>query len=199
MYDGHNVNRNHYLKGVIILIKVFCALKNVMDKEKMNIKAVQEQTRLSRTTIGNLIHHRSTGIQFDTLSVLCSALNCNPGDLLIKHDIELEFNTIKNEIIDISELKKESSNDDERTKKLANFDINCIFKLDNDAHDINFQIESTFSYTDKYLDIEEYVPSILFNQFINDNNFPYYIQDYITNELRTFFNGQIMLFFSENN
>ena len=45
-----------------------------------------KETGISHTTLWRLKKGKALGINFDTLEKLCSALNCQPGDLLLRTD-----------------------------------------------------------------------------------------------------------------
>lgn len=159
--------------------KVFCNLKEVMAGRGYNIKKLQEETSLSRTTISNLINHYTAGIQFETLALLCDTLNCNPEDLLKLHEFDVSF---EEKDVSFMELEK----DNEATRNLLQVTIECKVLLDSKKYDVEFDLECDFVYfTDPNLDydINEIVPSILFKNFITDNDFPDYIRDYITKSL----------------
>lgn len=53
----------------------------ILAKRKLNISQVAELTGLSRNTISALYHETAKGIQFQTLELLCSYLDCEIGDL----------------------------------------------------------------------------------------------------------------------
>jgi len=42
-----------------------------------------KETKLTPLTISNLANGKTGGIEFATLSAICEALNCQPGELLI--------------------------------------------------------------------------------------------------------------------
>lgn len=55
-------------------------LRVLMAEREMNIQDVATETKLSRTTISNLINGYSKGIQFETLEKLSAILKCEPVD-----------------------------------------------------------------------------------------------------------------------
>ncbi len=57
-------------------------LSKLMGIQRLTIQDVHEKTGLNRNTISNLYHEKAKRIDFVTLDKLCTALNCQPGDLL---------------------------------------------------------------------------------------------------------------------
>ncbi len=41
-----------------------------------------EEAEIAKNTVLSLYHERAKGVTFEVLDKLCSALNCQPGDLL---------------------------------------------------------------------------------------------------------------------
>lgn len=57
-------------------------LSKIMGMKRINMTEIARQTGLSRNTVFLLYHEKSERMDFTTLSKLCSALDCQPGDLL---------------------------------------------------------------------------------------------------------------------
>ena len=53
-----------------------------MGERRMTISETAKLAGISYTTLDNIYHNNTKGIEFDTLDKLCFALNCKPGDLL---------------------------------------------------------------------------------------------------------------------
>lgn len=76
---------------------IYSNLRVKMAERGLNIKAVQEKTKLSRTTISNLYNGYSDGIKFHTLETLCELFNCTPNELLQILEInilDIKFNLL---------------------------------------------------------------------------------------------------------
>ncbi|QGX39925.1 helix-turn-helix domain-containing protein [Permianibacter aggregans] len=54
----------------------------VMAKRKMSLTELSEQVGISMTNLSLLKTGKVKGIRFQTLSALCLALQCQPGDIL---------------------------------------------------------------------------------------------------------------------
>ena len=59
-----------------------CHLSKILGAKRINMSELAKQTGLSRNTIFLLYHEKSERIDFATMNKLCTALNCQPGDLL---------------------------------------------------------------------------------------------------------------------
>lgn len=57
-------------------------LSRVMGEKRIRIQELSERTGLSRSTISMLYNEKAGRIDFKTLEKLCSALDCQPADLL---------------------------------------------------------------------------------------------------------------------
>lgn len=164
-----------------------------MKEQNLNIKKVQESTTLSRTTISNLINHISTGIQYETLASLCELLKCQPGDLLVLHDFELQFKDEESSIIEISR-------DTEGTEDLLELTLSCDILLDNQKYKASFKTECNFWYnlSSTDLDIIDFKPSMKYEHFLKQNNFPYYIVEIINKRLENYIHDWIGNFVAFN-
>ncbi len=59
-----------------------CNLSTLMGAKRIKIKDLHESTGLARDTISGLYNEKAKGVTFEVLAKLCTALNCQPGDLL---------------------------------------------------------------------------------------------------------------------
>ena len=54
----------------------------VMAQRKMSLNALTAEVGISLTNLSLLKNGHVRGVRFNTLSAICKALNCQPGDLL---------------------------------------------------------------------------------------------------------------------
>ena len=68
-------------------------LSILMGEKRYNMQDVFERTGISRNSISNLYHERSSRIDFETLSRLCDLFDCQPSDILlnVKEEKETEY------------------------------------------------------------------------------------------------------------
>lgn len=57
-------------------------LSILMGEKRYNMQDVYEKTGISRNSISNLYHEKSSRIDFDTLDRLCDLFDCQPSDIL---------------------------------------------------------------------------------------------------------------------
>lgn len=57
-------------------------LEKVMKEKDLNIGTLAEKAGMHRNGISKIINGKNTGIEFETLAKLCTALNCDVGDIL---------------------------------------------------------------------------------------------------------------------
>lgn len=57
-------------------------LSKILGMQRINMSELAELTGLSRNTIFLLYHEKTERIDFKTLDKLCTALKCQPGDIL---------------------------------------------------------------------------------------------------------------------
>lgn len=57
-------------------------LSKIMGAKRINIQALSELTKLSRSTISNIYNEKVNRIDLDTISSLCKVLECKIDDLL---------------------------------------------------------------------------------------------------------------------
>ncbi|MBS4193474.1 helix-turn-helix domain-containing protein [Lederbergia citri] len=63
-------------------------LEKVMKEKGYNIGTLAEKAEMHRNGISKIINGKNNGIEFDTLDKLCTALDCNVGDIIehVKND-----------------------------------------------------------------------------------------------------------------
>jgi len=54
----------------------------MMAKRKMSLNELASKTGISNTNLSILKTNKAKAIRFSTLELICSALNCQPGDIL---------------------------------------------------------------------------------------------------------------------
>ncbi len=59
-------------------------LDDLLEKAGKSLYAVQKETGLAYTTLWKLRSGRANSITFDVLDKVCAALECQPGDLLVR-------------------------------------------------------------------------------------------------------------------
>ena len=61
---------------------IIVRLDRMMADRKMSLNELSEQIGLSTVNLSLLKNGKVKGIRFNTLSAICQALNCTPGDIL---------------------------------------------------------------------------------------------------------------------
>lgn len=92
-------------------------LKELMEKNKISINKLSNETGLSRPTLTSLLNNDSKGVQFDTLETLLDYFNISIADLLIVTDREITF--YYNELVSMKNLLWAEENT-ETSKKSKN-------------------------------------------------------------------------------
>lgn len=54
----------------------------MLARRKMSVTELSERVGITMSNVSILKNGRAKAIKFDTLSKICKALNCQPGDLL---------------------------------------------------------------------------------------------------------------------
>lgn len=67
-----------------------CNLASILQEKKKTITEVSKETNISRTTLTALSSNKSSGIQFETIDVLCSFLDIKPGDLFLYSSLDID-------------------------------------------------------------------------------------------------------------
>ncbi|MEW6211035.1 MAG: helix-turn-helix transcriptional regulator [Acidobacteriota bacterium] len=60
-------------------------LTEKLEQAGMTAYRLAQLTEIHETQIGRLKNGKAKGITFETLDKLCEALNCEPGDLLVRN------------------------------------------------------------------------------------------------------------------
>ena len=68
-------------KGVVI-VAIKCYLSRALGERRINISGFSKSAGIARNTITSLYHEEAKGITWGVLDKLCTALNCQPGDLI---------------------------------------------------------------------------------------------------------------------
>lgn len=63
-------------------VKELLARKEQLLQKQVFIKDIAEETGLHRNTISNMLNHRNTNYNDETIIQLCLYFDCEPGDLL---------------------------------------------------------------------------------------------------------------------
>lgn len=173
---------------------IHCNLRVLMAERGLNIQNVKDQTTLSRTTISNLYNNYGSGIQFDTLTQLCTLLKCTTGDLFTFVNVSVSFNDIsidctvdmksKNQIKDPSEWE-EVGNYAYRAK--SKFLINLMLKYEGELLVFDFEVDTSVLFNK--------LKQIIFKDILISDNFylnldnlkaPVYVIDYIEEQFDKF-------------
>jgi len=59
-------------------------LTEKLEEAEMTAYRLAQITEIHETQIGKLKNGKAKGITFETLDKICAALNCEPGDLLVR-------------------------------------------------------------------------------------------------------------------
>lgn len=57
-------------------------LSRLLGERRLNQKRLAQMTGLRPSTVNAIYHERATRIDYDVLDRLCTALGCQPGDIL---------------------------------------------------------------------------------------------------------------------
>lgn len=57
-------------------------LSELMGRKRLKISDVIEKTGLARNTVADLYHAKAKRVDIETLDKICTALECNVGDIL---------------------------------------------------------------------------------------------------------------------
>ena len=64
------------------MAKVVCHLDELLESRGMTLAALSEQVGVTPVNLSVLKNNRAKAVRFTTLTMLCEALDCQPGDLL---------------------------------------------------------------------------------------------------------------------
>ena len=70
--------------------KIILRLDRVMADRKMSLNELSEKVGVANVNLSKLKNGRVSAIRFSTLSAICEALHCQPGDILEYKDEENE-------------------------------------------------------------------------------------------------------------
>lgn len=62
--------------------KIVLELDAVMKDRKMSLGELADRVGITNVNLSKLKNNRVTAIRFSTLSAICDALDCEPGDIL---------------------------------------------------------------------------------------------------------------------
>lgn len=172
---------------------IHCNLRVLMAERGLNIQNVKDQTTLSRTTISNLYNNYGSGIQFDTLTQLCTLLKCTPGDLFTFVNLSVSFEDIstdlkvdmmsKNQIKDPSEW--EGGNYAYRAK--SKFLINLMLKYEGELLVFDFEVDTSVLFNKlKQIIFKDILISDEFHLNLDNVKAPVYVIDYIEEQFDKF-------------
>lgn len=68
--------------------KIIVRLDRVMADRKIGLNELSEKVDISNVNLSKLKNGRVSAVRFSTLTALCEALHCQPGDLLEYSDTE---------------------------------------------------------------------------------------------------------------
>ncbi len=86
------------MKRIVVRLEVMLA------RRKLKARALAEQIGITEANLSLLRTGKVKGVRFDTLALLCEALNCTPGDLLEVEDKAANEGT---ETVTLSPLRME--------------------------------------------------------------------------------------------
>jgi len=66
--------------------RVICRLDDLLEERGLTLTALSNQVGVSLVNLSVLKNQRAKAIRFSTLTALCEALDCQPGDLFVVQD-----------------------------------------------------------------------------------------------------------------
>ncbi|RRD46447.1 helix-turn-helix domain-containing protein [Tessaracoccus sp. OH4464_COT-324] len=63
--------------------RVTCRLDELLERHGLTLAALAEQVGVTPVNLSILKNQRARAIRFTTLTALCDALDCQPGDLFV--------------------------------------------------------------------------------------------------------------------
>jgi len=57
-------------------------LSRILGERRIKMSELAEEAGIAKNTVLSLYHERAKGVTFEVLDKLCTALDCQPGDLL---------------------------------------------------------------------------------------------------------------------
>lgn len=61
--------------------RIVCHLDDLLDRKGMTLTALSEVVGVTPVNLSILKNNRAKAVRFETLTALCDALECQPGDL----------------------------------------------------------------------------------------------------------------------
>lgn len=68
--------------------KIILRLDRMMVERKMSLNELADKVGISHVNLSKIKNNRVTAVRFSTLSAICEALACQPGDILEYRDEE---------------------------------------------------------------------------------------------------------------
>lgn len=62
--------------------RIILRLDRVMADRKISLNELAERVGISNVNLSKLKNNKVTAVRFSTLSAICEALDCQPGDIL---------------------------------------------------------------------------------------------------------------------
>ena len=83
LYVLRKYNQSCYnmIKGVVAMA-IKCYLSRALGERRINISEFSKSAGVARNTITSLYHEEAKGITWGVLDKICTALNCQPNDLI---------------------------------------------------------------------------------------------------------------------
>lgn len=66
--------------------RIVCRLDELLAQRGVTLTALAEQIGVTVVNLSVLKNQRAKAVRFSTLTALCSALDCQPGDLFVVQD-----------------------------------------------------------------------------------------------------------------
>jgi putative transcriptional regulator len=66
--------------------RIVCRLDDVLEQRGMTLTALAEQIGVTIVNLSVLKNQRARAVRFSTLTAICDALDCQPGDLFVLAD-----------------------------------------------------------------------------------------------------------------
>ena len=63
--------------------RIVCRLDELLDERRMTLTALAERIGVTIVNLSVLKNQRAKAVRFSTLTAICDALDCQPGDLFV--------------------------------------------------------------------------------------------------------------------
>lgn len=70
-------------------LEIYCNLDRLLEENNMTLKELSRTVGISVPNLSILKNNRAQAIRFSTLAAICTALDCEVGDLLKTPDLSL--------------------------------------------------------------------------------------------------------------